>query len=152
MFRSGLSWLSNFSDWARRLLDAWNNFWANLFGWGKKGAATAEQEDEERHIDSRRPFSDFSNPYVTGEAGRWSAHELTRYSFAAMEASARERDLARNEGETPYEFCERIGREVPVIAQEARRLAALFARAAYAPGTMPSNTADSLQPLWEKMK
>src|SRR5262249_37388026 len=32
LFTRGLSFLANFTDWARRLLEAWRAWWAGLFG------------------------------------------------------------------------------------------------------------------------
>jgi hypothetical protein len=155
VLRGGLQFLANFTDWARRLLEAWRNFWANLFGGrarkdeGPQGEAGEEAEEQgERAL----PFSAFPNPFETGAARRWSAQELVRYTFAAFGAWARERDLGRLSGETAQEFAERVGEEVPALEAPARRLAGLYARAVYAPGGMPANTAEVVRQFWDKLE
>jgi hypothetical protein len=46
LLRGGLGFLANFTDWAKRLLAAWRNFWANLFGRAKTDAMGAGVVDE----------------------------------------------------------------------------------------------------------
>src|SRR5262249_12000104 len=57
LFRGGLGWLANFSDWAKRLLQAWRNFWANLFGRRQAGAEEGEEEEVGPPRQPQRPFS-----------------------------------------------------------------------------------------------
>jgi hypothetical protein len=151
--RGGLGFLANFTDWARRMLDAWRNFWANLFGGAKKDEETAAEEEAladeaERGV----PFSAYSNPFDSGKADRLSPRELVRYSFRALEAWARERDLERQPGETALEFIDRVASEVPALETEARRLGQLQGRAEYARAGLPANTADHVRAFWEKLE
>jgi hypothetical protein len=152
--RSGLRFLANFSDWVRRLLEAWHNFWANLFGRRKQaaGPAGAGEEREEAEAPAGLPFAHFANPFETGRADALSARELVRYTFAALEAWAREHDLGRRPGETAQELAERVAGEVPALEAEVRRLAALYARAAYGPGGMPANTAEVVRAFWGRLE
>jgi hypothetical protein len=154
VLRGGLQFLANFTDWARRLLEAWRNFWANLFGGRKpERAAEAEAGDEaESEGVPERPFADFANPFDSGAAGRWPARELVKYTFAALQAWARERDLGRQPGETPQEFSERVAGEVPALEADVCRLAALYARAVYARGGLPGNTAEVVRQFWERLE
>ena len=135
--RALLKFLANFSTWARDLL-AW---WRSLFaGWGR--AADDGEEDGERTDPAARPrpFDDFANPFADGRAGQWSADKLVRYSFAALEAWAFERDVARRPDETPLEFADRLGEEVPALENDVRRLAGLYARSLYARGSLPAQS------------
>jgi hypothetical protein len=151
LLRSGLGWMAGWSDWARKWLEAWNRFWARLFGgWGGGESDDEEEEDAERRAPAQ-PFSAFEDPFESGAAGRWTARELVRYTFAALEAWARERDLGRQDGETALEFCERLAQADPSLAADVRRLASLFARAAYAPGGMPANTTDAVRTFWQRL-
>jgi hypothetical protein len=151
LIRGGLGWLANFSDWARRVLELFRNLWASLFG-RRLGSDDNEEQETTERIVSKQPFSSFADPFESGAAGRWTARQLVQYTFAALEAWARERDLARQEGETPLEFCRRLGDDVPAMADDLTRLANLFARAAYAPGAMPANAADVVRAFWEQLR
>jgi hypothetical protein len=150
LLRSGLQFLANFSDWAKRLLDSLRTFWAGLFGgWGRAKAEDGEGEEEERVI-PERPFASFRNPFTYG--GEMTVPELIRYTFAAVQAWARERDLGRQPGETPLEFAARVGQEVPALEADLLRLAALYARAVYARGGLPGNSAEVLRQFWERLE
>jgi hypothetical protein len=151
VLRSGLQFLSNFTKWAKDLLDALRNFWANLFGRPKEKAGEGEDE-EVLSGPPRRPFSAFANPFGTGESGGMSPEELLRYTFAALQAWAWERDLGRHQGETPLEFANRIAEATPALAADVRRLAYLYARAVYSRGGLPSNTPDAVRQFWERLE
>lgn len=154
LLRGGLGFLANFTDWARRLLEAWRNFWANLFGpAGTEAVSGGEaEEDEEEEEEREEPFSRFANPFETGQADRLSSRALIRYTYRAVEAWARENRLGREDGETALEFLSRLADEVPALEREARELGQLHARAEYAPGGLPASTADRLRGVWEKLE
>jgi hypothetical protein len=154
LFRSGLQFLANFTEWARNLLEWLNNFWASLFGgWGARGEGGGEEAVAAGPRKAPpKPFSAFANPFVTGNAERWSAKELLRYSFEALEAWARERDLGRHPGETPLEFAGRVGGEVPALEADVRRLVSLYARALYAAGELPANTPEPVRQFWLRLE
>ena len=58
LLRGGLGFLANFTEWARRLLDAWRNFWANLFGRPRSEATNPEAAATEVVVKERQvPFS-----------------------------------------------------------------------------------------------
>ena len=151
VFRSGLQFLANFTDWARRLLDALRNFWANLFGGRQKTTEEERRIEQEEKILRERPFSSFRNPFAGSQIGM-AVPELIRYSFAAAQAWARERDLGRQPGETPLEFVSRVGAEVPALDADLQRLAILYARAVYARGGLPSNSAEVLRQFWQRLE
>jgi hypothetical protein len=150
--RAGLGFLAGFTDWAKRLLDAWNRFWEGLFAQRKPAGGEGEEESSGEPEERHQPFSDFANPFETGAADDWSVEELVSYTFTAMQAWARERDLARRPGETPLEFSERVGNELPALEQELKRLTALYVRAMYARGGMPGNTREVVRQFWAKLE
>jgi hypothetical protein len=78
--------------------------------------------------------------------------ELIRYTFAAAQAWARERDLGRQPGETPLEFAGRVGAEVPALEADLHRLAVLYARAVYARGGLPSDSVELLRRFWQRLE
>lgn len=150
LLKALLQFLANFTSWARGLLDSLRSLWQGLFGWLHREAPVVEVA-EETGPTPPAPFASFANPFRDGRAGHLSPEELVRYSFAALEAWAQERDLGREQGETPFEFAGRVAEEVPSLETEVRQLAALFARAAYAPGPLPSSSHEILRQFWQRL-
>src|SRR5262249_12694696 len=107
VLRGGLRWLANFSQWARDLLAALRSFWEGLFGGAKAGSGGEGGEAGPAPV-PLRPFASYGNPFADGRAGRMTADELVRYTFAALQAWAAERGWGRQTGETPLEFAERL--------------------------------------------
>lgn len=145
LLRALLSFLANFTGWARTLLDAWNAFWHGI------RARLARGADQEGMAPTPRPprsFRSFADPFLTGAAEGMSTKELLGYSFEALEAWARERGLARQPGETPLEFAARLGDEIPALEESARRLVLHYSRAAYAGREPPEGFDDDLRELW----
>jgi hypothetical protein len=98
-----------------------------------------------------RPFSDFADPFAAGKAGGYSPDELVKYSFEAVEAWAREHDCGREPQQTPHEFARNLDVHAPALGDEMRYLAELYARVAYAPGTLSAARIDRLQRVWQLM-
>ena len=97
------------------------------------------------------PFSAFPNPFAGGPSGM-AAPELVKYTFAALQAWARERDLGRREDETAMEFLRRVAEEVPALETEAHELAELHALAEYAREKLPANTAAVMELFWQQLE
>jgi Domain of unknown function (DUF4129) len=150
LLRNGLKFLSNFLDWARRLLESLRNFFAGLFG-GQKRAASKDDDAEDRKT-AEQPFASFHNPFHDGRAGQMSVKELLCYSFAALQAWARERGHPRYVGETPSEFAVRLGGELPAVEAPVRRLTNLFIRAVYAPEVLPETCRELIEAFWEQLE
>ncbi len=146
VLRGLLQFLANFTHWAQRLLDWWNGLWGVTGSRQEPGAETGDDESQ------AVPFSAFSDPFQDGRASRMSSRQLVRYTFAALEAWARERHLERRKGETPLEFVERLSEDLPALEADVQRLAQLHARAEYAPGGMPNATADIVRRFWERLE
>jgi hypothetical protein len=140
-----LKFLANFTGWAKGLLDFFRNLWQRLAG-GRdaKEGAEAGTRDKAKPL----PFRTFRDPFLTGEADRMSVAELVRYTFEALQAWARERDLPRQPGETPLEFAERLAEESPELAEDVRQLARCYAGLAYARQTLTDDCRDPLRQLW----
>jgi uncharacterized protein DUF4129 len=146
VLRAVLKFLANFTNWARNLLAALQGLFS---GWGRGTAPAAAEVPAER----RRPppFASYVNPFAGGGRSSHSPEELVRYSFEALEAWAWEHGLARQADDTPLEFAERIGEDVPALEADARRLAALYARAAYARGRLPASCIDLIRQFWQQL-
>jgi hypothetical protein len=151
LLRSGLRFLANFSDWAKRLLESIRAWWESLFGGRKEEAAGVADSDPEKMILKPRPFSTFHDPFLTGSAERMSPNQVVRYSFEALQSWAWERNLGRGAAETPREFVDRLVAEVPGLDREARGLGALYARVAYARGNLGPAALDPLRQFWLRL-
>ena len=90
-------------------------------------------------------------PFLTGAADRYSADELVSYSFQALEAWARERGWPREPDQTPHEFAQQLGTHAGSLSKDVRRLADLYCRVAYAPGTLPPKSVAPLRDLWHHL-
>ena len=152
LLRGGLGFLANFTDWARRLLEAWRRFWANLFGPTRGQGEYTPEGPTAGPSTPAVAFASFTNPFESGRAERMTARQLVRYSFEALQAWARERDLGRHDDETAQEFVDRLGGEVPALETEAQRLAGLLARAEFARGEMPASTGAVVHGFWERLE
>ncbi len=142
--------LSEVSDWARRLFEALSAFWRSLFG----GSAPVTADIEEAVVVQERPraFAAFRNPFADGSAAGRSPDALVRYSFAALEAWAFQRDLPRRPDETPLEFAERVGAGVAALAADARQLTGLYARLAYAGRRLPEASRATVEAFWRALE
>ncbi|HXG12078.1 MAG TPA: DUF4129 domain-containing protein [Gemmataceae bacterium] len=152
VLRALLQFLANFTGWARGLLDSLRALWEGLFGWLQRTEQAAPEAEIEAAPSPPPPFSSFRNPFHDGRADRLPPDELVRYSFAALQAWAWERDLGREPGETPLEFTGRIGQEVPALEAELRQLTVLYARAVYARGPLPAGCLDMLRQFWQRLE
>jgi hypothetical protein len=77
---------------------------------------------------------------------------LVRYSFAALQSWAHERELGRQTDETPLEFTKRLGADLPALEADARQLALLYAHTVYARGSLPANSLEAVRQFWEKLE
>ena len=136
----------------RDFLQGWREFWQRLFG-GRAGAADeAADSGEGPQTPTHRPFADFPDPFTSGMADRASPDELVRYTFAALEAWAREHGWARGPDQTPHEFAQDLGTRVHALAQDVRRLADLYCRVAYARESVPRKSVAPLKQLWQELR
>jgi hypothetical protein len=124
-------------------------WWRSL--WGGKRIAQAEPEG---NLEIRLPppaFASFADPFASGVARRMSPEELVRYSFSAFEAWSAEHGCPREPDQTPHELVRDVSRLNAPIAADARNLAELYSRAAFAKGQLPASTPEQLEALWRQM-
>jgi hypothetical protein len=135
----------------RELAEAWRAFWARLFG--PKGGSRRTTSDptagETKAVP--RPFAAYADPFAAGWVERWSPEELVRYSFAALEAWAREHGCPRAPEQTPREFVDRIGAQSPRLKDSCLRMAELYCRVAYASGEVPAGGMVALREFWQQL-
>lgn len=138
-----------YAGWLR-LLDDLRELWARLFG-GRDAKRDAPAELRTTKA-SRQPFQAFTDPFMSGRASRMTRVQLLYYTFEALQAWARERGCARQESETPHEFAQRLGTQMPSLSREAALLVEHYGLATYASAVAQADPADVLRSLWHKMQ
>jgi len=98
-----------------------------------------------------RPFSDFSDPFVSGRADRSSTEELIAYTFEAFEAWERENGCGRLAEQTPIEFSKEAVRRHRELGKEALRVAELYNWMAYGKTSVPDTNRETLQRFWQEL-
>ena len=135
----------------RELLAALRQFWANVLAlFGGKPSRSAEVAAEEE-APELPPFAAFQNPFAAGDAHSQPPEELVRYTFEALQAWAKERELERPPDQTPLEFARRLGAYIPELAHEAGQLTRIYSGYAYAGRIPPVDSLAFLRTLWAKM-
>jgi hypothetical protein len=122
-----------------------------LFG-GRR--ATADQTEEEKAAAGPRPrsFSEFPDPFLTGQHGQMPPEELVRYTFAAFEAWAHDRGRPRTPDCTPQELLGAAVEPKTPLHAEARKLVRMYGELAYASRRVPRQAADELREVWQLMR
>ncbi len=133
----------------RSFLAEWREFWNRFFGVKRPRAAAGDAASLDI---PPAPFSSYADPFATNIAGRYSMTELVRYTFEAFEAWSREHGCPRHADQTPHELARDVSKLNAFISVDARNLAELYSRAAYARGELSPAAADQLRELWRKMR
>jgi Domain of unknown function (DUF4129) len=145
--RALLRFLANFTNWARRLLDSFQGLWNRLLNWWQ-GQLPEAVLDTPEAAEPPPPFATFRDPFASGEAEQMSTAELVRYSYDAMEAWAHDRDSARQTGETPLEFVERLTMDFPALDAAGQELARVYVGLAYARKNPGPEQRERLRSFW----
>jgi hypothetical protein len=152
ILRGVLQFLAHFTNWARDLLNALRTWWEALFGRREAAGPAGAEAATAAPAAPPKPFASYHNPFTDGSADQRSPAELVRYTFEAFQAWAWEHHLGRRPDETPLEFADRVGREVPGLEADAGRLAILFARVLYARGPLPANARAMIEQFWTRLE
>lgn len=129
------------------------NFWNDLLEmFRRKPVVSSVQQDAvEDPVAPPRPFSNFQDPFRSGQAGNRSPGELVRYTFEALQAWAFEHNCGRTPDQTPMEFGQQIQTRRLKISNEAYEVSQLYAQMAYG-GLRPDESCmATLQKLWRKL-
>ena len=128
-------------------------FWAELFG--KKERVSAEEADET--LDTAEPdqplpaFNSFREPFSSGQATQWSASQTIDYTFAALEAWAREHQSPRDVDQTPFEFAADLAGLNQAVSAEAKQLAKMHGQSLFGGGDVSPDETSKLVKLWKLM-
>ena len=134
----------------QNFIKAMQDLWARLFGRQPHEGESVVSEITETAPDWR-PFSDFSDPFVSGRADRSSTEELIAYTFEAFEAWERENGCGRLAEQTPIEFSKEAVRRHRELGKEALRVAELYNWMAYGKTSVPDTNRETLQRFWQEL-
>ncbi|MFQ5733507.1 MAG: DUF4129 domain-containing protein [Planctomycetaceae bacterium] len=144
-----------FIKYREQIMDGLRQFFAdlrNLFARKPKPRSQAgEAAGEPPQKTPPRPFASFANPFETGTANRMQTETVIAYTFEAMESWAYEQQVEHKPEQTPMEFAEEVGDEVPAIAGDSMQLAKLYTKAAYSDDPPPDQCRDALRETWHAM-
>ena len=139
----------------RQMWAALSEMLATLFAWRLKKSdplvAVASPASPGNLFPGRR-FSSIANPFTVGTAEAQTPEELVTYTFNALQVWAAERDLQRLPDQTPLEFAAKLGEATPAIGAEARIVALLYTRIAYAQHHPTPECLEDLARLWDAME
>lgn len=135
-----------------RLFAGWRAWWAALFGVRTARVPQAPPDGPVAPTPTLPSLAHYGDPFLSGLAKSMKPDELVRYSFEALEAWARQQGCPRHPQQTPAEFALEVGRTDPALASEARALARLYGRAAYAASTLAPHDVEPLGRLWQRLR
>lgn len=138
----------------QQILQALADIWRalrELFGGSE--ARGAADENETALVRARPPsFSDFRDPFASGQQNQMSPEEVVRYTFAAFEAWAYDRGRPRTPDCTPQELIAMAVEPKTPIYDAARQLVRMYGEVAYASRRVPREAANELREMWELMR
>jgi hypothetical protein len=156
LFYGALALLLGFIAWTYRhqilqaLADILSQLWA-LFA-GKRARGATDEEDAASPRTRPASFHDFRDPFSTGDHSRMSPEELVRYTFDAFEAWAGDRGRMRTPDCTPQELLRLALDPESTMFAQAQQLVRLYGEMAYASRSIPRESANELQALWQMMQ
>jgi hypothetical protein len=136
---------SNFSDWAKALMD----WFRNLFGKKTVAEKAVAEAEAAKLVERPPPFDDFTNPFTDGTYKTQSAEQLTAYTFTALEAWAWDNAEPRTADETPREFVQRLAEDFPGLHDSGVLLAELVVRMGYSGAPLPKGAKAQLKQFWD---
>jgi hypothetical protein len=122
-----------------------------LFG-GRRATGNQAGDEKVAAGPRARSFSEFRDPFLTGQHGQMPPEELVRYTFAAFEAWANDRGRPRTPDCTPQELLSAAVEPKTPLHAEARKLVRLYGELAYASRRVPRAAADELRDVWQLMR
>ena len=134
---------SQISPWIQSFLAELADFWARLFA--RKNKPTPENNPvlQDAKIPQKRlpGFNTYKNPFDNPNAKNWTPDKIVRYTFEALEAWARDKNIPRQPDETAIEFANSLGGTQPKLKKNAKVLAQLYSQLAYSGKNTASNAA-----------
>jgi hypothetical protein len=137
-------------DAVRNFIKAMKDLWARLFG-GRQIADEDVATEATEAVPDWRPFSDFSDPFVSGRADRSSTEELIGYTFEAFEAWGRENGCVRLVEQTPIEFAKAAIHANRELGKDTLRVAELYNWMAYGKSSIPDANREYLRRFWQEL-
>ena len=137
----------------KEIVAALKAFWQQLLDMFAGKTNQAEEDVpmavENSNVQRRRPFSEFTNPFNSGAAQKWDPDKLVNYTFWALEAWARDRELPRSDDQTAIQFGEMISSQYQQAEEPIDKSIQLYCRINYAGQNAHQNDLPHLERLWK---
>lgn len=136
----------------REMLAALRAMLASLFSWNKKASPAGKESKPSEEVFKPRPFSSFTNPFAANTGRQKPPEEVVAYTFQALQAWAYERNCERLPDQTPMEFARQLSEKAPLMGEDARLVALLYTRIAYADFQPTPDHLSYAEQLWAHMQ
>ena len=137
----------------KEIVAALKAFWQQLLdmfaGKSKHTEEDVPMAIENANVQRRRPFSEFTNPFNSGAAQKWQPDKLVNYTFWALEAWARDRELPRSDDQTAIQFGEMIASQYQQAEEPIDKSIQLYCRINYAGQNAHQDDLPHLERLWK---
>lgn len=136
------------------LLQMFREFWAALVQffrnlWGFSLALPGAKNKTARF--TPQPFTEYQNPFTTGEDKAWTPQKLILYSYEALQCWAAEQGIQARPEQTAREFCGRVSGSCSEITPELNHLVFVHGHASYGTSIPSSYRPEQLRQLWSYM-
>jgi hypothetical protein len=136
------------STWWGRLLAWLRDLWRQLRTWQRAAQSRLVRRRARRREErpaARRPWRFFF-------AGRLAPREMVRYFYLSATQRAGQAGRARQPGQTPYEYQGSLDERFPELEPDLTGLTEAFVQARYSHHPVQKEEADSVRPLWQRIK
>jgi hypothetical protein len=126
--------------------------WNELFGKKSEEKTESGKRSEPKIRSKTLPrFDQFKEPFASGLVADWPVSQVIDYTFAALEAWARDHQIPRELDQTPHEFARTLTPFDIEIGGEAQHLADLLGTSLFSGGAVPQSDALKLKRIWKLM-
>jgi len=133
----------------RELLADLQKLWMGL--WRRKPKTSDEPTASSVAMRRFPGFADFVNPFASNMVSGWPPARTVAYTFAALEAWARDRKCPRPDDVTPQEFARATRRQFRILDRSILDLAEMYNELAYAGADLSPQRVAGLERLWAQL-
>ncbi|HZM04869.1 MAG TPA: DUF4129 domain-containing protein, partial [Candidatus Saccharimonadales bacterium] len=134
----------------RSLWAALAEFWRKLLAFGE-GRKVPKRVAPEVARPRYRSFSQYKNPFFTGQEEAWPPEQILIYTYEALQVWAKEQGVEAHPTHTAREFCRELGEQCPQVEGSLGPLAYLYAHAAYGRQLPAGSDLEPIKELWRQM-
>lgn len=135
-----------------RFIQDLKDLFASLFGRKPKPEAAPMEAKDLLKARPIKPFSNYANPFRSGQEQHMGTIELIAYTYDALQAWGAENGCPKRPDQTPTEYAQEIAQRDSDVAAEARNIAQLYLRAAFSTTPPSLECHKQLKQAWSRME